>query len=185
MRTTVLSCLVVAGMLACGVCWAADGGVTGPMLGAVDEHTAHVWLRPDGEATVTLTVRDSQGMPVFEERKTAKPENDSCLHWRADGLTPATGYSYGFTWQSGGGATAPSGPWPLTTAPRADLPGRVCLAFGSCASEKFPAIWERMAVEGAEAVFLCGDTPTLTSTWIQMDGTRLHEHVIQVEPAAE
>lgn len=164
MPRTMLSCLVGAAALACSVCSAADGAVTGPMLGAVDEHAANVWLRPDGEATVTLTVRDSQGMPVFEEQKTAKPENDYCLHWRADGLIPATGYSYGFTWHSGGGATAPSGPWPLTTAPRADLPGRVCLAFGSCASEEFPAIWERMAVEGAEAVFLCGDTPYIDTS---------------------
>ena len=29
-----------------------------------------------------------------------------------------------------------------------------------------------------------GEAPTLTSTWIRMDGTRLHEHVITLEPAA-
>jgi hypothetical protein len=30
-----------------------------------------------------------------------------------------------------------------------------------------------------------GDVPTLTSTWIQMGGKRLHEHVITLEPAAK
>ena len=35
---------------------AAEPAVTGPMLGAVDERTAQIWLRPAGEATVTLTV---------------------------------------------------------------------------------------------------------------------------------
>jgi hypothetical protein len=27
-----------------------------------------------------------------------------------------------------------------------------------------------------------GEVPTLTSTWIRMDGTRLHEHVIRLDP---
>jgi len=42
-----------------------------------------------------------------------------------------------------------------------------------------PSVFLRMVADTT------GDTPTLPSTWIQMDGTRLHEHVIQVEPAAE
>lgn len=144
--------------------YAAEPAVTGPMLGHVDEHVAHVWLRPGGEAEVTLTIRDPEGETVFEERKEAGPERDYCLNWRANGLEPAKGYAYALTWHSGGSESAPTGPWPLVTAPPADLPGRACLAFGSCASEKFPAIWERMAVEGAEAVFFCGDTPYIDTS---------------------
>jgi alkaline phosphatase D len=143
---------------------AAPPAVTGPMLGHVDEHVAHVWLRPAGEAEVTLTVRDPDGKTVFEERKAAEAGRDYCISWRADGLEPATGYAYAFTWHSGGGDSAPAGPWPFRTAPPADLPGRASLAFGSCASEKFPAIWERMAIEGAEAICLCGDTPYIDSS---------------------
>jgi hypothetical protein len=30
-----------------------------------------------------------------------------------------------------------------------------------------------------------GEVPTLTSTWIKMDGKRLHEHVIRLEPGAK
>jgi len=143
---------------------AAEPTVTGPVLGQVDERTAHVWLRPAGEATVTLTVRDPGGKTVFEEPRTAAAEHDFCLIWAVTGLEPATGYAYSLTWGSGGGDDAPVGPWPLVTAPPASLPARACLGFGSCASEKFPAIWERMAVEGVEAIFLCGDTPYIDSS---------------------
>jgi alkaline phosphatase D len=143
---------------------AADPAATGPVLGHVDERTAHIWLRPAGEAEVTLTVRDPTGKAVFEQAQTAAAERDFCLTWAVIGLEPATGYAYSFTWNAGGGDSAPAGPWPLVTAPPADLPGRTCLGFGSCASEKFPAVWERMAVEGVEAILLCGDTPYIDTS---------------------
>jgi len=143
---------------------AADPAATGPVLGHVDERTAHIWLRPAGEAEVTLTVRDPAGKAVFEQAQTAAAERDFCLTWAVIGLEPATGYAYSFTWNAGGGDSAPTGPWPLVTAPPADLPGRTCLGFGSCASEKFPAVWERMAVEGVEAILLCGDTPYIDTS---------------------
>jgi alkaline phosphatase D len=156
--------LMLFALLVAPAAQAAPPAVTGPMLGHVDERVAHVWLRPAGEAEVTLTVRDPDGKVAFEERKAADAQRDFCITWRADGLEPATGYAYAFTWHSGGGDSAPTGPWPFRTAPAADLPGRACLAFGSCASEKFPAIWQRMAVEGAEAVFFCGDTPYIDNS---------------------
>lgn len=143
---------------------AAEPAVTGPMVGHVDERTAHIWLRPSGQAKVTLTVRDPLGKTVFEQPQTASADRDFCLNWAVAGLEPATGYAYSFTWNSGGVTGAPTGPWPLVTAPPADRPGRACLGFGSCASEKFPAIWERMAVEGVEAILLCGDTPYIDSS---------------------
>lgn len=143
---------------------AAEPAVIGPALGHVDERTARVWLRPAGEAEVTLTVRDPAGRSVFEDTQTATADRDFCLTWAVTGLAPATGYAYSFSWRSGGGAGAPTGPWPLVTAPPADLPARACLGFGSCGSEAFPAIWERMAVEGVEAILLCGDTPYIDTS---------------------
>ncbi len=165
MRRFVIGVLGVSAVLACTqTVPAAPPAVTGPMLGAVDEHTARVWLRPAGPAEVTLTIRDPAGKPVFEQKQAAVPEHDYCLTWQAGDLEPATGYAYAFTWHSGGGDAPPTGPWPFETAPPADLPGRAALAFGSCASEKFPAVWNRMAVEGVEAVLLCGDTPYIDSS---------------------
>jgi alkaline phosphatase D len=158
---------------------AAPPAVTGPMLGAVDERTAQIWLRPAGPAEVTLAVRDPAGKVVFEEQKAAEAGRDFCIGWKVGDLEPATGYSYSFTWHAGGGATAPAGPWPFRTAPPADLPGRASLAFGSCASEKFPAIWERMAVEGAEAVFLCGDTPYIDTSDLAKNRQRHREFLAQ------
>jgi alkaline phosphatase D len=159
-----LPVLTIALVLVALAAQAAPPPVTGPMVGHVDERSAHIWLRPAGPAEVTLTVQDPAGKTVFEERKAAEAERDFCIAWKVGELTPATGYSYSFTWQKGGDAAAAAGPWPFRTAPPADLPGRASLAFGSCASEKFPAVWERMAVEGAEAVFLCGDTPYIDSS---------------------
>jgi len=159
---------------------AAERVVTGPVLGHVDDRTAHVWLRPAGEAEVTLTVRDSSGRTVFERAQTATAERDFCLTWAVSGLAAATGYDYSFTSRGGpGGAAAPTGPWPLVTAPPADLPGRTCLGFGSCASETFPAIWERMAVEGVEAILLCGDTPYIDTSDIAKNRQRHREFLAQ------
>ena len=146
-EAVVVGLVAIVASCVSGACPAVEAAVTGPMLGAVDEHSARVWLRPGGEAEVTLTIRDPDGLPVFEETKKAAAAHDFCLHWQAGDLKPATGYAYSFTWHSGGGEAAPVGPWPLQTAPPADLPGRACLAFGSCASEKFPAIWERRALK--------------------------------------
>ena len=163
-RLVLMVLTTLIAVLSGGLARAAEGSVTGPMLGAVDEHTAHVWLRPAGKAEVTLTVRDPDGETVFEEKREATADHDYCIDWQADELEPATGYSYAFTWHSGGGDAPPTGPWPLVTAPPAELPARACLAFGSCASEKFPAVWERMAIEGVEALFLCGDTPYIDTS---------------------
>jgi hypothetical protein len=41
-----------------------------------------------------------------------------------------------------------------------------------------PNVFLRMVADTTRA------RPTLTSTWIRMDGTRLHEHVITLGPAA-
>ncbi len=146
-----------------GVAAAAEPALVGPVLGHVDERTAHIWLRPAAATEVTLTVKDPAGKTVFEQPQTAVAERDFCLTWAVAGLEPATGYAYSVAWNAGG-AAASAGPWPLRTAPPADLPGRACLGFGSCANEKFPAIWERMAVEGVEAILLCGDTPYIDTS---------------------
>jgi alkaline phosphatase D len=158
--TTVLP-VIACSMLAAA---AASAAVTGPVVGHVDDRTAHVWLRPGEAAEVTLTIRDPAGGVVYEERRVAGEETDFCVQWSIDGLLPATGYRYALTWHAGPAAAAPTGPWMFRTAPPTDLPGRTVLAFGSCASEKFPEIWRRMAVEGAEALVLCGDTPYIDSS---------------------
>jgi len=163
---------------------AADPAVTGPVLGHVDERTAHVWLRPAAAAEVTLTVRDPAGKVVFEQPQTATADRDYCVTWAVTGLEPATGYSYSLTWHSGGGDSALAGPWPLVTAPPADLPGRACLGFGSCANEKFPAVWERMAVEGVEAILLCGDTPYIDTSDPARNRQRHREFLAQPGLAA-
>jgi alkaline phosphatase D len=162
-----------------GLVAAAEPAVTGPVLGHVDESTAHIWLRPPGEAEVMLTVRDPAGKTVFEKSQIATAERDFCLTWAVAGLEPATGYTYSLTWASGGGAGARRGPWPLVTAPPAEVPGRACLGFGSCASEKFPAVWERMAVEGVEAIVLCGDTPYINSSDLATNRQRHREFLAQ------
>ena len=162
---------------------AAEPAATGPVLGHVDERTAHIWFRPAAAAELTLTVRDPAGKTVFEQPQTATADRDYCVMWVVTGLEPATGYAYSVSWHTAGTA-ASAGPWPFRTAPPADLPGRACLGFGSCASEKFPAIWERMAVEGVEALLLCGDTPYIDTSDRTKNRQRHREFLAQPGLAA-
>ena len=62
-EAVVVGLVAIVASCVSGACPAVEAAVTGPMLGAVDEHSARVWLRPGGEAEVTLTIRDPDGLP--------------------------------------------------------------------------------------------------------------------------
>lgn len=133
----------------------------GPMVGAVDHESAHIWFRPGTVGDVTLVVTDGAGGKAFEQHRAAKPDHDLCVTWMVEKLAADTAYRYEIR---SGKAVDPVAAAEFRTAPAPDTPAKTVFAFGSCASEKFPEIWTRMADVGVEAVFLCGDTPYIDTS---------------------
>jgi len=148
-------------LVALAVTAARADDVTGPMVGAVDHASARIWVRPAAAGDVTLVVTTADGKPVFEKTWAAKPDHDLCVTWTVEKLSPDTAYRYAIR---AAGAAEPLAEAGFRTAPEPGRPARAVLAFGSCASEKFPGVWRRMADEGVDAVLLCGDTPYIDTS---------------------
>jgi len=137
----------------------AGDPLVGPALGHVDETTARVWIRPPAAGDVELVVRDATGEVVATAEGRAREENDLCVVLEADGLAPGRDHTYEVVDEDGPLATGPT--LRFRTAPIADAPGRVTLAFGSCASSEPSSVWSTIELRGAEGLVLLGDTPYL------------------------
>lgn len=139
----------------------AEVALTGPAVGHVDHESARIWVRPGQAGEVTLEVRDPQGTVVFNASRRAEPVADLCVTWHIPRLVADMDYRYTV---HRGGAAEPAARGSFRTAVDPAMPAKTVLAFGSCASEKCAAAWDRMASEGVEAVVLCGDTPYIDSS---------------------
>ena len=135
---------------------------TGPMIGHVSDTTANIWFRPTelGIYTVTVTTDDGQTVRATAE---AMADNDSCVTWKLQGLKPGTRYTYAIT-TTDGETVLEDDALHFETAPDPSKPGRVCLAFGSCAHSKPLKLWQQMHDQGAQGLVLLGDTPYIDST---------------------
>jgi len=140
---------------------AAPPAVLGPVVGHVDHESARIWVRPNEAGNVTLHVLAPDGTAMFENRAPARPDDDLCVVWHVPQLAAATDYRYAIRV---GTEQKPVAEASFRTAADPGAASKAVLAFGSCASEKFPGVWERMAAEGVEALFLCGDTPYIDSS---------------------
>jgi len=165
---SVVSSIAAAVVLAGGL--AVAGEPLGPVLGHVDHETARVWLRAGEPGEVRLIVRDEAGGAVFEGSQEATADRDNCLSWAVDAVEPNSAYRY--TFEAAKEAAVPAGEWRFHTPPPPEQPGRVVFAIGSCASEKFPGVWQRMAAVGAEVVVLAGDTPYIDSSAVAKNRER-------------
>ncbi len=159
----------------------APGPNLGPILGHSDSDSAMVWMRAEAEGEFALEVTpEAGGAPrVLKER--AEERNDLCLHWRVEGLEPATRYRYRIL-REGKEIAAHAGQV-LTTASMADTPARVRLAISSCAKEDAGSreVWNRMAAENVDAVMLIGDTPYIDSTELAEQTKRHREFAAVAE----
>ena len=151
--------------------------VHGPMLGAVTDTTAGVWVRT-AEATGFEVVATADG-----ERHTASgvttPDSDYTGKATLAGLSPDTTYSYQVHVDTGtppapqppsqAPSQSPSKPQPtprsqspsytLRTSPSPGAPGTVTIAFGGCAGYT-PAnerMWGTIAAHSPQALLLLGD----------------------------
>ena len=154
--------LLVQQLLMSGATSHAAEVATGPMIGHVSETTAHIWFRPAslGGYTVTATAEDGEAVVATAD---ATPENDGCLTWELKGLRPDTRYRYSIELEDGGSVLADA-ELHFETAPDSSKPGRICLAFGSCARTKPLKLWQQMQEQGAQGLVLLGDTPYIDST---------------------
>ncbi|WP_425613741.1 alkaline phosphatase [Anatilimnocola sp. NA78] len=135
--------------------------VMGPLLGHVDDTTAHFWARiaSGGEYTLELRTVGDGSQPVtsvarFTERA------DFTGHWSFADLQPATKYRYRLL-GTGGEIEGH-----FHTAPSPAVPSKVSLVLGSCATEDEGSrgVWRRILAEKVDGLVLCGDTPYIDST---------------------
>lgn len=160
---------------------APETGTLGPILGHSDERSAMVWMRAAAEGEFTLEVTAEAGGKPLVLKKTATEKDDLCLHWQVTGLEPGTKYRYRILQGTKEIAADPA--QILTTAPKADAPGKVRFAISSCAKEDAGsrAVWNRMASDGADAVVLIGDTPYIDSTELEKQTKRHREFAAVAE----
>lgn len=141
--------------------------VVGPMVGQVTASDARFLYRP-GEIikTLRLSVLDANDAVVGSDESTNSADDDYVVKFHVTGLAPFTTYRYQIEENIGGSLTPLVGPAPkyhfkTTLAPNAR--GTVTAALVSCADDTTEPVWERIAMLGADQVFLMGDTPYIDS----------------------
>lgn len=101
----------------------------GPMLGSVREDGVSVWVRTVRPAKVEVRVTTDQGEKIFGP-VASSAATDLTAVIKITGLSPSSTYPYRVL-VDGRPAAVPDGAT-LTTAPEANAPGKVRIAFGSC-----------------------------------------------------
>jgi alkaline phosphatase D len=156
---------------------------TGPMIGHVSETTANVWFRPAERGAYTIVVHDDSGDAVRATAR-ATSEYDHCITWELRDLDPETRYDYQIMNADGRIVVGNDNDHYFVTAPDASKPGRVCLAFGSCAHSKPLKLWRQMHDHGTQGLVLLGDTPYIDSTDLNI-ARQKHREFLQVTELAE
>ena len=174
----------LATTVASGVAAAAPenpASLLGPILGDATESTAMVWMRAGEAGTFTLELIPEPDGPKQLIPAEATPASDFCIHWKAEGLAPATTYRYRIL--SGSREIAADPGQRLTTPPAPGTPSRVRIAISSCAREDAGSreVWLRMAAEQVDAVMLIGDTPYIDSTVLETQSRRHREFAAVAE----
>jgi alkaline phosphatase D len=101
----------------------------GPLLGSVREDSASVWVRTVRPAQVEVRVTTDAGEKKFGP-VASSAGTDLTAVVKVTGLSPSATYRYRVL-VDGRPAAIPDGAT-ITTAPKADAPGKVRIAFGSC-----------------------------------------------------
>ena len=119
----------------------------GPMVGAVGEHGALIWLRTSGEYQVAIEYATSfeMGDARVSETLTAAKANDYTMVVALDGLEPATEYFYRVLVNGKGDKYLHEfPPFRFTTAPPRGAATDFRIAFGSCPKyqdDRIQPIW--------------------------------------------
>ncbi len=135
----------------------------GPMLGAVTDHSARVWIRTAEEKPAQVNVYrcDDKGEPtdqlVFTSRAISSSADDFTATLKLEGLEPDTSYAYEVIID---GKTHNNGTkYLLKTFPAAGSANKFRIAFGGCAgyAPEHERVWDTILSFEPSAVFLLGD----------------------------
>jgi len=159
-----------------------DGGnpELGPILGHTEADRCVIWMRVRTPGTYVLElVPESGGTPIRVEKATEE-DMDQCLHWKVEGLKPATRYAYRIL--SNGKPVKDAAEQRFITPNAPENPAKVRFAMSSCALEdaNSRSVWTRIATEKVDAVLLIGDTPYIDSTKLEVQ-TKRHREFAAVE----
>ncbi|MEW4453555.1 alkaline phosphatase D family protein [Bremerella sp. JC817] len=160
---------------------AAPSEISGPMVGHTTTTSSQLWLRPGKAGSFVLKVEGSANSGTKTILAEANADEDFCVKWNVPGLSPATRYQYSITGPDG--ETYSDDQCYFTTSPEPTKPGKVCLAFGSCASNNPSKLWKQMEDQGAEALVLLGDTPYIDTTNLDVARAK-HRQFLQVPELA-
>ena len=162
----------------------ADGvdSWTGPMVGHVSETSARMWFRPATEGKYTVVASDENG-DVARDTNRSLVENDRCVNWTLSRLKSGSRYRYRILDEAGAVVAGDSDQHYFDTAPDSSTPGKVCLAFGSCAHTKPSNLWSQMHEQGVQGLVMLGDTPYIDSTRLNTSRSK-HRAFLQVPELA-
>lgn len=130
--------------------------VHGPMLGAVTDTQAQVWVRTSGEASVQVVAEEEGGgNRVWSEVVEARAERDFTAVARIEGLSPNTAYTYRLHVD---GQEQPD-EWSFRSFPEEGEPAAFEIGFGACAGYTpwRERMWRRVASHDFPAFLLLGD----------------------------
>lgn len=131
--------------------------VHGPLLGAVTDTTAQVWVRTVGEASVQVVVEpEASDEPTYESDVVeARADRDFTAVARVEGLSPNTRYTYRLLLDNGEQPDT----WSFRTFPADGEPAAFEIGFGACAGYTpwRERIWRHIASHDFPAVLLLGD----------------------------
>ncbi len=134
--------------------------VHGPMLGAVDDTGARIWVRTAGPATVRVTARpedapDGEGVVSGEAKSDS--ESDYTAVVALEGLRSATAYRYSL--EIGYGPAIEEESQRFRTTPPRGGAARFSVAFGGGAGyvAEHERMWDTIRERGPDALLLLGD----------------------------
>ncbi|HLN61433.1 MAG TPA: alkaline phosphatase D family protein [Symbiobacteriaceae bacterium] len=143
----------------------------GPMLGAVSDRSARIWLRTDRECTVRVLVAHSQTLngATYSTPLLLEEAHDYTGVLLLPDLTPNSTYYYALELD---GAVVTAGDtgaavWSLRTAPPPATGDQFKVVFGSCAKAEWNgngngwSVWNAIAAQEPALIISMGDNPYL------------------------
>lgn len=139
--------------LACAGVWPSPL-THGPMVGAVSDRSARLWVRADATRSVSVRVwpSDDPGAARIAAWAYPRAEDDFAAVLDVGCLAPETRYTYELSVDG-----APTFPGAFVTAPPADVPGELRLAFGSCARDPDQPIFADILASRPDVFAFVGD----------------------------
>ena len=145
-------------------------GDAGPILGDLTETGVRVLYCGTDATPLQLRVLNDDGQVTHQQTITPEADQDHCVQWRVNGLTPGRRYDY----QVFRNEDQPLAASSFTTAAPMDARVPTSVGFGSCADEGegSSSVWDRIRLDKVDAMVLLGDTPYIDTTELATQRSR-------------